>query len=163
MTLALVVMAAVFATAATLLLPAPAPALPGGASGPGAVVRADHGPNNVISSSALSSSHLGGFFNCNLPGSRCRYLRSGKFHHNYYHRLHDEQYDDHGEVEGYRIWRKHIGLDNVNLPPLDTLSWWTATDADVAQEGGGHSPLVAPPLLPPLMWPTIRHPAAAAM
>jgi len=171
-TLAVVVAVAVvaFATAAALLLP-PGPGreraassdLPG-ASGPGAVVRADHGPHDVVSSSASSSSsRIGNFFDCDLPGSSCRYLRPGVFHRNYYHRLHDEQYDDHGEEEGYRIWRKHIGLDNDNLPPLDTLSWWAATDADVAQdEGGGYSPSVVPPPLPPSMWPATCHPAAAA-
>ena len=147
-----VVVVVAFETAAMLLLPAPAPALPGvatagggvAASGPGAVVRADHGPDDVVFSSASFSSHLGNFFDCNLPGSSCRYLRPGEFYRNYYHRLHDEQYDDHGEEE-YRIWRRHIGLDNFNLPPLDTLSWWAATDEDVAQGGGGHSPSVVPP------------------
>ena len=54
-------------------------------------------------------------------------------------------------MAGYRIWRKHIGLDNVNLPPLDMLSWWTATDGDVAQEGVGILPWWCPP--PP---PTIN-------
>jgi hypothetical protein len=156
-TLAVAVAFVAFATAAALLLlPAP-PAGPGrdraasdlpGASGPGAVVRADHGPDDVVSSSASSpSSRIGDFFDCDFPGSSCRYLRPGEFHRNYYHRLHDEQYDDHGEEEeGYRIWRKHIGLDNANLPSLDTLSWWAATYADVAQDGGGgYSPSVVPP------------------
>ena len=34
-----------------------------------------------------------------------------------------------------------LGLDNPNLPALDTLSWWAAIVADAAR-GGGHPPAV---------------------
>ena len=84
--------------------------------------------------SAASTANV--FFDCNNSQySKCTYFYPSKFYQYYFtnHILNgsnsniseimgrSESSDD---EQQYQQWRKEIGLENANLPALDSLSWW---------------------------------------
>ena len=85
------------------------------------------------------------FFDCKNSISKCTYFYPSKFYKYYFARFvlnknstarhndtADISYDSYNGIddteEHYSKWRNEIGFENANLPALDSLSYWSATD-----------------------------------
>ena len=93
--------------------------------------------------------HGDAFFDCNHSQSKCEYFYPGKFFQHYFSTsiLLQNNNDtktkksisiaaEQHQHEQYTEWGKKIGLENGNLPALDSLSWWTMdNDAPTAAVG----------------------------
>ena len=81
---------------------------------------------------AAAASTANVFFDCNNSQySKCTYFYPSKFYQYYFtnHVRNDSNSEIMGRSESsdeqqYQQWRKEIGLENANLPALDSLSWW---------------------------------------
>lgn len=79
------------------------------------------------------------FFDCNHTTSKCTYFTPQTFFHQYYithiKLIHDDErynqfHQKYGfEHEQYLLWQKDIGLQNANLPALDSFSWWSSSSS----------------------------------
>ena len=101
----------------------------------------DNGSSTISSTkttttTAAAASTANVFFDCNNSHySKCTYFYPSKFYQYYFtnHILLNGSNSNISEIMGrsessdeqqYRQWRKEIGLENANLPALDSLSWW---------------------------------------
>ena len=85
---------------------------------------------------AAAASTANVFFDCNNSQySKCTYFYPSKFYQYYFtnHILNGSnsniseimgRSESSDEQQQYHQWRKEIGLENANLPALDSLAWW---------------------------------------
>ncbi|KAL9179073.1 hypothetical protein ACHAXT_000115 [Thalassiosira profunda] len=73
------------------------------------------------------------FFDCSRDGSKCRSFNPGAFFRQYYNTTEatSGNAQSNGTDERYLQWRREIGLENANLPALDSLSWWVERGDDI--------------------------------
>jgi len=92
------------------------------------------------------------FFDCNNSISKCTYFYPSKFYKYYFvtfvlnndntarhNDTSDTSYNAYNGIDDieelYSKWRKEIGFENANLPALDSLSYWSATDQNEHMNG----------------------------
>ena len=91
----------------------------------------------TTTTTAAAASTANVFFDCNNSQySKCTYFYPSKFYQYYFtnHILPNGsnsnisksigRSESSDEQQQYQQWRKEIGLENANLPALDSLSWW---------------------------------------
>ncbi|KAL7530134.1 hypothetical protein ACHAXR_003326, partial [Thalassiosira sp. AJA248-18] len=109
----------------------------------------------VGSSIDNDGSSIGSFFDCNGNQSKCRYFYPGEFFRQYFllAAATTTTKHDNSNISGSDVsrnftgiafdqqiieLRKQIGLENLNLPALDSLSWWL----DGGGGGGGNKDMI---------------------
>lgn len=87
-------------------------------------------PENSYHSSSHSASY---FFDCNHTQSKCKYFQPGKFFRQYFKSsIIGQPNSSNGinnnttftRIHDYNRGVKDVGLENANLPALDSFSWW---------------------------------------
>ena len=93
--------------------------------GTGAVARSNNSTDHITNITLSESESNTSFFDCNR-NKLCRWFYPGKFYHEYFIAHVKQQNSTSSSESGgdYYKWRKQIGLENANLPALNSLSWW---------------------------------------